>query len=470
MSARCRNFWYSAKSGLLASKELATGEVMNLEEDPLFLNFYNWWVGKGLSEPGGYSEEQIVNYFNEFSDSQPGSDPLLEEAAPHGLRSIFRKRNVRTNSIDTSKEKEESLTAQEQEHLETGFYSWLDEKVADAKIARGTIFEYPVFFRLYQAYIVSRGVENVPRQLDKTRSLKNGKLYIEVIEYLNRKGLNLQVSRSLSSRALSDYMDMPLHAVFLFTSEDHIVEKYINENSSALITITSTWCDIHGFKSEGNGYDLVNRLHVIQQAGFQAFSQFPGLYFWDHSGKTEYIPLGSRASEEDLREKIRVIFEIVQKTPSISSVTQAKALVTQMAFPTSYAGSLSPELLPVTQENGHILSGMSNSSQVIEQSPSKKKRIDIPEDVKDEVLFLSDRTCCKCHIPRKPIQIHHIDEDPANNAPQNLAVLCLECHDETQVSGGFSRKLSAGQVRRYRDDWIAQLAKQRGVNTSHAIE
>lgn len=101
--------------------------------------------------------------------------------------------------------------------------------------------------------------------------------------------------------------------------------------------------------------------------------------------------------------------------------------------------------------------------------PSKKKRVPIPEDRSDEILYLSDRTCCKCHIPKKPIQIHHIDEDPSNNDPQNLAVLCLECHDETQVSGGFGRKLTAGQVRRYRDAWLQELRERRSYTVAQAV-
>src|SRR5258708_39654200 len=93
--------------------------------------------------------------------------------------------------------------------------------------------------------------------------------------------------------------------------------------------------------------------------------------------------------------------------------------------------------------------------------PQKKKRIEIPRDIEAQVQFLSDRTCCVCRVKGKPFQIHHIDEDPANNEPKNLAVLCLECHNETQIRGGFGRKLNADQITLYRDDWLTQVAKTR---------
>ncbi len=79
------------------------------------------------------------------------------------------------------------------------------------------------------------------------------------------------------------------------------------------------------------------------------------------------------------------------------------------------------------------------------------------------VLFHADRVCCVCRIRGKPVQIHHIDGDPSNNAVENLAVLCLDCHRDTQIQGGFDRKLDADQVVLYRDDWHRLVARQRAA-------
>jgi len=85
----------------------------------------------------------------------------------------------------------------------------------------------------------------------------------------------------------------------------------------------------------------------------------------------------------------------------------------------------------------------------------KKNRVEIPPEVSARVLFESDRICCICR-QKRPVQIHHMDENPANNDPENLAVLCLDCHRDTQIRGGFDRKLDEGQVRLYRDDWLGR--------------
>jgi hypothetical protein len=91
----------------------------------------------------------------------------------------------------------------------------------------------------------------------------------------------------------------------------------------------------------------------------------------------------------------------------------------------------------------------------------RKIRIEIPREKAAKVLFLSDRTCCVCRVPKKPVQIHHIDEDPRNNELENLAVLCLDCHRETMLRGGFDRKLDGEQVTLYRDDWFHTVARNR---------
>jgi hypothetical protein len=89
------------------------------------------------------------------------------------------------------------------------------------------------------------------------------------------------------------------------------------------------------------------------------------------------------------------------------------------------------------------------------------KRIAVPTDVAAKALFYSDRTCCVCRVKGKPVQIHHIDDNKSNNDINNLAILCFECHNNTQISGGFNRKLSEEQIILYRDDWLSSVARKR---------
>ncbi len=45
--------------------------------------------------------------------------------------------------------------------------------------------------------------------------------------------------------------------------------------------------------------------------------------------------------------------------------------------------------------------------------------------------------------------------------PENLVVLCFDCHHLTQIRGGFDRKLDAAQIVKYRGDWVQRVASKR---------
>jgi hypothetical protein len=76
-------------------------------------------------------------------------------------------------------------------------------------------------------------------------------------------------------------------------------------------------------------------------------------------------------------------------------------------------------------------------------------------------MYSHDRMCCVCEVFGLGVQIHHIDEDPTNHNPDNLAVLCLQHHEETQVRGGFGRKLVADDVRHARDELVLKVSVRR---------
>lgn len=99
-----------------------------------------------------------------------------------------------------------------------------------------------------------------------------------------------------------------------------------------------------------------------------------------------------------------------------------------------------------------------------------KHRPPIPDDLAVEVQFAADRTCCVCRERGKSIQIHHIDENPSNNTFENLATLCFDCHNDTQIKGGFGRKLNAPLVTKYRDRWLETVESRRNLANEMAVK
>ena len=95
-----------------------------------------------------------------------------------------------------------------------------------------------------------------------------------------------------------------------------------------------------------------------------------------------------------------------------------------------------------------------------------------PKAYKD-VLLKSRRRCCLClglkaDYGEKKGQIAHLDHDPANDRPDNLAFLCLEHHDQYDSRTSQSKSLQIGEVKAYRKKLYQFLARSKvqGSKTS----
>jgi CheY-like chemotaxis protein len=92
----------------------------------------------------------------------------------------------------------------------------------------------------------------------------------------------------------------------------------------------------------------------------------------------------------------------------------------------------------------------------------KRRRIPIPDDVASAVLTACRRRCCLCFalnydLHTKQGQIAHLDHNPANNSPDNLAWLCLDHHDQYDGRTSQSKGLTIAEVKIYRSHLITAL-------------
>lgn len=88
---------------------------------------------------------------------------------------------------------------------------------------------------------------------------------------------------------------------------------------------------------------------------------------------------------------------------------------------------------------------------------SGAQRKAIPQAVQSAVLVANRHACCVCQQPR--VQLHHIDGDPSNNDPSNIAAVCLTHHDMASMVIGLTKKLQPDQVRHYKATWEASCAR-----------
>jgi hypothetical protein len=83
-------------------------------------------------------------------------------------------------------------------------------------------------------------------------------------------------------------------------------------------------------------------------------------------------------------------------------------------------------------------------------------------------MFLNDHRCCICREAGKDVHLHHIDGNPSNNDPNNLAVLCLDCHGRVTRRPGMGRAYTPGEVRKYKRSWEQHVLASRRVHRATA--
>ncbi len=79
-----------------------------------------------------------------------------------------------------------------------------------------------------------------------------------------------------------------------------------------------------------------------------------------------------------------------------------------------------------------------------------------------DVLVLSRRRCCICFglhrdVSIKQGQIAHLDQNPSNAAPDNLAFLCLSHHDQYDSKTSQSKNFTVSEVKLYRHELYEKL-------------
>lgn len=90
------------------------------------------------------------------------------------------------------------------------------------------------------------------------------------------------------------------------------------------------------------------------------------------------------------------------------------------------------------------------------------ERPPIPESTLINLLWRNRRTCCVCRKQNKSIIVHHIEEWSVSrdHSIENLAVLCLDCHDLAHTKKQLSQNLTPKELRENKIRWENIVSKQ----------
>lgn len=169
------------------------------------------------------------------------------------------------------------------------------------------------------------------QRVEYVAAFYNGELHQKVTEAFVAKGARPNARKQDAQEdVLERYLAVPLHALFLYTSQDPGIERYILDHWGALDSLSGSMCDIYPlldqFEGVENAYDYLEHLSVLKPAGCKR-AKLPGLFFWDNEGNYEDVPFGYNADSSTITYILRVVFDEIAVDRSISSVTRAKRLV-----------------------------------------------------------------------------------------------------------------------------------------------
>ncbi|MGW3240460.1 hypothetical protein [Streptomyces olivaceus] len=124
---------------------------------------------------------------------------------------------------------------------------------------------------------------------------------------------------------LQRYRNVPLHAIFLYSTEDSALASYITRNWCALDRLSANYCDIYPslgqLADQEDAYSALGLLSDI--LGYVDLTDLPGMAFWGNGGKVAYIPFCGW-SEDSITHGLRFIFDAIRTDPSIPAVLKSK--------------------------------------------------------------------------------------------------------------------------------------------------
>lgn len=92
-----------------------------------------------------------------------------------------------------------------------------------------------------------------------------------------------------------------------------------------------------------------------------------------------------------------------------------------------------------------------------------KSRPAIPASIVHDLLYRSKSVCCVCQHRKLGVQLHHIIpwSKCKKHDEENLVVLCLPCHDNAHTRKGFTKNLTADQLKHHKKMWEQEVREAR---------
>lgn len=184
------------------------------------------------------------------------------------------------------------------------------------------------FFNTEELNLFHRLIRKKGKNINSIRELsdceiKKYKLH-DVKEYnLSDFGIKTK-PKNKKSNPVKKYKNIPLHSMFLYTTEDDFIHPYIIKHWNALDSLSGKFCDIHPtitqLNSTENAYDFIDNFDAVKFTQSNIISKLPGMIFWNIYGFSAFISFEDVHSEKELTKIIRIIFQDIRLKPTIETI------------------------------------------------------------------------------------------------------------------------------------------------------
>jgi hypothetical protein len=169
--------------------------------------------------------------------------------------------------------------------------------------------------------------ESILQQLIK---LKKGDYYREHFEKLMERSVRIKKrNRSYIETIdpLDRYRTVPLHGIFLYSSQYDYIQKYIIKNWGALSSMSGDYCDIYfsidQLDYETDAFDVIDQIKDFRGIDI---AKLPGILFWGKDSSNNYFLSFKNFDEKNITELLFTVFQQIRKSPNLKSIKRGETL------------------------------------------------------------------------------------------------------------------------------------------------
>lgn len=236
--------------------------------------------------------------------------------------------------------------------------------------------------------------------------IKDKIYYKETDKKLSKHGIKEKKRNKSHTECLDPierYNTVPLHAVFLYSSQHEHIEDYIKKNWGALSSMSKDDCDIYfptdQLDHEFDAFDAIDQLCAKVD-----ISKLPGMLFWENKISNNCFLSFKDLNEENITNLLLTVFDQIRKSQTIDSITEGEVLFrneqnkktlhsSSSGVNLNFSGPVNGTIVGYVQ--GDFITGnkrtLNNIFESLEWNEEKKRQIEeLEKNIKDNESALEE--------------------------------------------------------------------------------